>query len=204
MIVLRPASSASSSIWRSCRRSYLLGDGSAVDQSTQVFTVLNPRSLIFFRSSRQTSRCLSGSGSSIGARAFPPPYHTANGKKGSSPLLRACSFGKSAGEAVGGTASARNRAKAPITRIRKADGLSMSEPRIGPESPGFYLSAPELLKLSRALGSPDASDGTWERIITVGYQAPGLEPNGLTAYEENPLFIYAFGHPSELHGKLPE
>src|SRR5947207_8693365 len=104
MIVLRPASSASSSIWRSCRRSYLLGDGSAVDQSTQVFTVLNPRSLIFFRSSRQTSRCLSGSGSSIGARALPPPYHTANGKKGSSPLLRACSFGKSAGEAVGGTA----------------------------------------------------------------------------------------------------
>ena len=82
--------------------------------------------------------------------------------------------------------------------------LAMSEPRIGPESPGFYLSAPELLKLSRALGSPDASDGTWERIITVGYQAPGLEPNGLTAYEENPLFIYAFGHPSELHGKLPE
>ena len=87
MIVLRPASSASSSIWRSCRRSYLLGDGSAVDQSTQVFTVLNPRSLIFFRSSRQTSRCLSGSGSSIGARALPPPYHTANGKKGSSMIL---------------------------------------------------------------------------------------------------------------------
>src|SRR5438876_1147637 len=82
--------------------------------------------------------------------------------------------------------------------------LAMSEPRIGPESPGFYLSAPELLKLSRALGSPDASDGTWERIITVGYQAPGLEPNGLTAYEENPLFIYAFGHLSESHGEHPE
>ncbi len=91
-----------------------------------------------------------------------------------------------------------------LTPILLSSCLAISEPRIGPESPGFYLSAPELLKLSRALGSPDASDGTWERIITVGYQAPGLEPNGLTAYEENPLFIYAFGHPSELHGKLPE
>src|SRR2546428_8200690 len=56
--------------------------------------------------------------------------------------------------------------------------LAMSQPRMGAGSPGFYLSAPELLELSRALGSPDASDGTWERIITVGYQAPGLEPNG--------------------------
>src|SRR5438876_10995017 len=91
-----------------------------------------------------------------------------------------------------------------LTPILLGSCLAMGQPRVGPESPGFNLSATELLKLSRALGSPDASDGTWERISTVGYQAAGLEPNGLTAYEENALCIYALEHRAELHGKLPE
>src|SRR6266508_4046229 len=94
--------------------------------------------------------------------------------------------------------------RAILTPILLSSSLAVSQPRMGPESPGSYLSAPELLKLSEALGSTDASDGAWERIIKAGYQLPGLEPNGLTAYEENPLFIYAFGQLSEAHGELPE
>jgi SAM-dependent methyltransferase len=71
-------------------------------------------------------------------------------------------------------------------------------PRVDAQAPGFYLSAVELLKLARTLGSSGPTDDAWEAIIKVGYQGRGLEPNDLTAYEENRLFIYSFGPVSGL------
>src|SRR5256885_14921333 len=50
-------------------------------QSTHVRTLLKPSDLIGRRSLSHASRCASGSGSSIGARTFPPPYQTAIGRK---------------------------------------------------------------------------------------------------------------------------
>ena len=90
-----------------------------------------------------------------------------------------------------------------LTPIVLSSCPGMSQPRTVAESPGFYLSAPELLKLSGALGSTDASDRTRERIVKAGYPVRGLEQNGLMAYEENPLFIYALGRLSESHVGLP-
>ena len=99
-----------------------------MDQSTQHLTVLNPRFLIFFKSSSQALRFFSGLGSSIGARALPPPYQIAKGKNVCSPRLRACSLGKSAGapDAAGRSATDRKTAKTPPKKeVRRADDVAM-------------------------------------------------------------------------------
>jgi hypothetical protein len=49
-------------------------------QSIHARTVLKPSALICLMSFRQISFFDRASRSSIGARAFPPPYHTAIGK----------------------------------------------------------------------------------------------------------------------------
>src|SRR5215831_6665421 len=81
MMTLRPCSCA-----RRKSRSRLANEnapsrGSAVAQSTQVFTVLKPAALIASRSLPHRSALVASNRSCIGARAFPPPYHTATGKK---------------------------------------------------------------------------------------------------------------------------
>jgi hypothetical protein len=53
-----------------------------VAQSTQHLTVLKPTALIWSKSLPQRSALVESSGSSMGARALPPEYHTATGKKG--------------------------------------------------------------------------------------------------------------------------
>src|SRR5579875_691400 len=78
----RPRSCASFSRRLRFLKSNWPGFGSAVAQSTQHLTVLNPTALIWSRSLPQRSALVASTGSSIGARALPPPYHTATGKKG--------------------------------------------------------------------------------------------------------------------------
>src|SRR5438552_535624 len=73
---------------------------------------LKPSPLIFSMSARHPARCFSGSASSMGARAFPPPYQTANGKNGSSPRLRAWS----AAGSIAGNASNNKQIKRLSTR----------------------------------------------------------------------------------------
>src|SRR5215471_1925453 len=69
-------------------RWYLPSSGSPTFHSTQVRTELKPSSFIFDRSSFQSLGESGVTVSSIGARALPPLYHTATGKKlVSRPLL---------------------------------------------------------------------------------------------------------------------
>jgi N-acetylglucosamine malate deacetylase 1 len=76
-----PTSSASSSSRRRLAKLYSPCRGSTLAHSTHVRTVLKPSSLICCRSRRHSSRDAGVSSDSIGARALPPLYQTANGKK---------------------------------------------------------------------------------------------------------------------------
>src|SRR5215472_16422573 len=74
-------------------RWYLPSSGSPTFHSTQVRTVLKPSPLIFDRSSFQSLGESGVMASSIGARALPPLYHTATGKKLGSRSLLSLSWG---------------------------------------------------------------------------------------------------------------
>src|SRR5437667_516841 len=123
--------------------------GSAFPQSTQHFTASKPTALIWSRSFPQRAALVPSSGSSMGARALPPPYQTATGKKSFSHLRIA---DRPAAEVL--TSETQNKAlvKRSLIPLSKNYFLGLSAPSLAARGPTRWVSVKRQAEISEAPG----------------------------------------------------
>src|SRR5262245_35304685 len=87
----------------------------------------------------------------------------------------------------------RSFSKRAIPIVLGAVGLALALRGDAVKERKLFVRAAGILELAHSLGSSTASNDSFQRIGNVGFTGPLFEPQDVVAFEENRLFIYAFG-----------